>query len=348
MSLRRLSVLAVLAASLTASAPAAASIVPVRADGDGGWQFNRDPATSTPYAFTTAAPSIGFGSLFVPPIANLTDDDPPLSQPADKFVAEQALGVPTAALASIAYDFKVAALGLTQTPYKDFYLNVYTNLPASTTFYDCRFDFVPASAAGSGFTTFTAMSTTTRTAIGDRAGDGFTCPTTWAGMPAGSTVSFYAINVGGSSLSDTGLSGYLDNVVVTDSLNAATTSDFEPTPDWNLGTFAAPVDEEDLNLAKAGQAVPVKVQVTDPDGNPVTTDPGLTLTSTESDCTSATGTTDVIETYAGAASGWQHQGDGVWQLNWKTPKAYAGTCREMKVDVPASFTLERTATFRFR
>jgi hypothetical protein len=52
-----------------------------------------------------------------------------------------------------------------------------------------------------------------------------------------------------------------------------------------------------------------------------------------------------IETYSGN-SGLQDLGDGYYQWNWATPKAYAGTCRTVRLDLgePAP----HTAAFTFR
>lgn len=341
-ALLALSVLAVSAAA------ASAATVPVRDGATAGWVFG-DLTSSTPFTFTTAAASIGDGSLYVEPITNKAADGV-TDEPGDKFIAALPMGGLVSDLSAISYDFQIAGTSTALNLHRHFFLNVYTKrenaLP--TTFYDCRFDYVPTTGSTSAFTTFGVTSATTKgSSSADRAGDGYTCPSTLAAMEAGATVSFIAVNIGGGSLTDTGVGGYLDNVVVGTTADS-TTYDFEPTPDWNLGVLGAPIDEGALNLAKAGQAIPVKVYVADSDGNPVLSgDPGLTLTSRDSDCTSPTGVTDTIETYVGASTGWVAMGDGIWQLNWKPTKAYAGTCRTISVDAPG-YTEARTATFSFK
>jgi hypothetical protein len=59
-----------------------------------------------------------------------------------------------------------------------------------------------------------------------------------------------------------------------------------------------------------------------------------------------TGDADPIETYADQAQSWSHQGDGVWQYNWKTAKSSTG-CRRLIVDVNDA-TDGRSALFTFR
>lgn len=217
----RIGLLAVLAASIltVGAASAQAATVRVDANGVGGWSFNPDPSTSTPYEFSTAFESIGAGSLHVLPISGA---------PANKFIATLPLGTQISDISSLSYDFMIDPAGVVgPTTYKQFYINVYTNLPGSTTFYDCRFDYVPTSGSSSAFTTMSVTPSTVPASKGDHLSGG--CPATLGGMPAGSTVSFFAINVGDTGAGDTGVGGYLDNVVVSGT-SSSTTYDFEATP----------------------------------------------------------------------------------------------------------------------
>lgn len=198
-----------------AASAVAGTLVVNEADSQ-GWAFNPDPTNATPYEFNDDEASLGDGSLFVEALS---------STAAHKFIAAKTLNVPVADLSSVSYDFLVAGDG-TAADSVHFYLNVYTNLPGSSTFYDCRFDYTPASGSTTLFTTNAVDGTTLPSQKGDRAGDGFTCPATLGGMPVGSTVSFIALNVGDTGANDEGLAGYLDNVVVT-TLNDVTTYDFE-------------------------------------------------------------------------------------------------------------------------
>jgi len=192
--------------AVPALASAATTTTTVTGTNQAGFQFNRDTTTATPYEFNEDESSIGEGSLYVKPIGT--------TNPNDKFVAEKALGILVTDLTSISYDFQIAGNG-TAADANDFYLNVYTNLPGSNTFYDCRYDFVPATGSTTSFTTANFAASSSPSFIGDRSGDSYTCPATLAELEAGSTVKFFAVNVGDTSASDAGLAGYLDNIVVT-------------------------------------------------------------------------------------------------------------------------------------
>lgn len=180
-----------------------------------GWIFNPDPNNTTPYEFTTDKHSIGLGSLYVQPIG---------SDVLHKFIAVKSLAMPVADLNSISYDFQIAGDGRTTTDSNQFYLNVYTNKPGSTTYYDCRFDYVSTAGSTTNFTTSTFNATDIPVNVG-----GASCPTTLAGMAAGSTIKAIALNMGDTTGSDIGLAGYFDKVVVNSDFNI-TTYDFDPTP----------------------------------------------------------------------------------------------------------------------
>jgi len=207
---------------ITASAADAATTVRVDGDGQAGWLFNRDTTTTTPYTFTTADHSIGNGSIYVLPIG---------SNPSDKFIAEQFLATPVNQVQSIAYDFKVAGNG-TAADGDQFYLNVYANIDNSDNFYDCRFDYVPTTGSTTAWTTASFSATDTPVNVrqrGTRIGAPGSCPTTLAGMPAGSYVHFFSLSVGDTTASDAGLAGFYDKVVV--NLTGGTTVyDFEASP----------------------------------------------------------------------------------------------------------------------
>jgi hypothetical protein len=185
------------------------------------WQFQRDPANATMGGFTNEAHSIGSGSLKAGPISDV---------PAEKYVAEDFIATPVADLTSIAYDFQIHTHTATPTTdYKHFYLNVYANFDSSTdNFYDCKYDYVPTAGSDSSFTTMTAVASAAPTSMKDGTfRTHAACPPTLSGMPTGSSVRAFALNVGDTSASDAGLSGYLDNVQVTTTAGTKT-SDFEP------------------------------------------------------------------------------------------------------------------------
>ena len=191
-----------------------------------GWLFNRDITTSTPYEFNNDAQSIGTGSLYVLPIS---------ATPSAKFIAENFINTPIANTNSISYDFKIGGGG-DESDKVHFYMNVYANFGVSDDlkFYDCRYNVIPTIGSTAGFTTVTfdpsqAYPVTQRT--GAQASP-FTCPPVPADMDTlstGSNIRAFALSVGDTSASDTGLDGYLDKVVV-DLDTDLTTYDFEPEP----------------------------------------------------------------------------------------------------------------------
>lgn len=233
----------------TTAAPALADeTVRVTRDGQAGWLFNRDASTSTPYEFTTDEASTGYGSIYVPPITNQTGEGDP--DPKDKFIAEQFVDIPAADLESISYDFLIAGDG-TAADANEFYLNIYTVLPESDpeTFYDCRFDYVPATGSTTEFTTATFEDGDTANNV--RARSGVTCPGTLDGLPEETTVKFFSISVGDTSTNDTGVAGYYDVNVVVETTDGTTTYDFEPTPKVICGDGRY----EDLGFKNQGQCV---------------------------------------------------------------------------------------------
>jgi hypothetical protein len=110
--------------------------------------------------------------------------------------------------------------------------------------------------------------------------------------------------------------------------------------------FFQPVDNNQVNMAKAGQTIPVKWRLTQ-GGQPVS-DPASfeSLTSRQVNCATQDDIgLDTIESYTNA-SGLLYQGDGNWQFNWKTAKNYAGQCRVMTVTLSDGST--HTASFQFK
>ena len=110
--------------------------------------------------------------------------------------------------------------------------------------------------------------------------------------------------------------------------------------------FSSPVDNPSvMNIAKAGQAIPLKFRITDANGSPITNLTGVTVTAVSLSCSAGT-TTDQIEEYATGSSGLQNLGNGYYQWNWKTPSSYAASCKTMKLDLGEG--LFHTALFQFK
>jgi hypothetical protein len=126
--------------------------------------------------------------------------------------------------------------------------------------------------------------------------------------------------------------------------------------DYAFTGFSSPLDAPPtVNVANAGRTVPVKWRIVDADGVGVS-DPSsfVSVTSSPIGCDGGADT-DAVETYADGP-GLQYLGDGYWQFNWKTPKAFAGQCRVMTLNLADTagadrVTLEslgRVAEMRFR
>lgn len=120
------------------------------------------------------------------------------------------------------------------------------------------------------------------------------------------------------------------------------TSTFEA---WDFVGFLSPVDNPPmLNTMKAGAGVPLKWRVLDASGEPVTDLSAAAITVSELDCETGDGS-DEVEQGATAGSALQNLGDGYYQVNWKSLKSYAGTCKTMHLDIEDGVTHD--AFFKF-
>lgn len=111
-----------------------------------------------------------------------------------------------------------------------------------------------------------------------------------------------------------------------------------------ISPFADPVTNEDVNLMKAGRAVPFTFLVSLEDA-PVTDLDSVSTVAVRSACDAEEQTAPIEEVAAGG-SGLQNLGGGLYQFNYKTSKSWAGQCWTLGVDLGAGVT--RTATFQFR
>ena len=95
--------------------------------------------------------------------------------------------------------------------------------------------------------------------------------------------------------------------------------------------FKPPVRMNVANKANAGQAIPLKWQLLNAKNKPVKDKAFFVgVMSYQVDCTSLAGVTSPVVENGPGKSGLKFTG-GYWHFNWKTPKAYAGTCRKMFV-----------------
>jgi hypothetical protein len=112
--------------------------------------------------------------------------------------------------------------------------------------------------------------------------------------------------------------------------------------------FAPPVSNGGvLNQANAGQNIPIKWRLTTATGAPVTNLTTAEIMVALLDCASGRGVEE-IEEYVASASGLQNKGDGNYQLNWKTPKTYAASCRTLSVNLGEGPAITHTASFQFK
>lgn len=103
---------------------------------------------------------------------------------------------------------------------------------------------------------------------------------------------------------------------------------------YQVEGFAAPLNNDLINSAKAGQVVPAKWRLTDANGLPIANAASFKgFYSYPIDCESTEHSPhDAVEEYAPGNSGLQYKGNGEWQYNWKTPKTYWGACRAMYIE----------------
>jgi VCBS repeat-containing protein len=108
--------------------------------------------------------------------------------------------------------------------------------------------------------------------------------------------------------------------------------------------FSSPVDNPSyMNVMKAGQAVPLKWQLKDASGNPVTNLQSVTVKVTDTNCTLGT-STDQVEEFATGSSSLQNLGGGYYQFNWASPKSYANSCKTLTVN---GVGVQQSALFKF-
>lgn len=114
---------------------------------------------------------------------------------------------------------------------------------------------------------------------------------------------------------------------------------------YDFSGFFQPVDNGVLNVARAGRAIPLKWRLTDASGSPITNLAAASISTVTLNCGSLAEGTDAIEEYAAGASGLQNLGDGYYQLNWKSPSTYVGSCKRLRLDLGEGAF--RTADFQF-
>jgi hypothetical protein len=172
---------------------------------------------------------------------------------------------------------------------------------------------------------------------------GVVCPATV--LLGGSASATWSASDSGSGLA-TAASGAV--TLDTDTVGTATVA--APTASDNVGHISAqvsceyrvvygfaglfaPIDRPNtMNVSKAGQSIPLKWRLTDARGNPVLDLHAATVTVTGINC-SLGSSDDLVEEVAPGGSGLQNLGDGYYQVNWKTPTSYAGSCKSLNLSL---------------
>ena len=102
---------------------------------------------------------------------------------------------------------------------------------------------------------------------------------------------------------------------------------------YGFAGLFAPIDRPNtMNVSKAGQAIPLKWRLTDANGNPVLDLETATVTVSGIAC-SLGASDDLVEELAPGGSALKNLGDGYYQINWKTPTSYAGSCKSLNLNL---------------
>ncbi len=119
---------------------------------------------------------------------------------------------------------------------------------------------------------------------------------------------------------------------------------------YTFSGFKSPIKMGVANKANAPQTIPVKWKLTLTSGGAVVSDPSsfVAVKSYQVDCTTLTGdiSTAVVEKGTGNNK-LTYLGKGNWLFNWKTPKTYRHTCRNMFV-LFSDGLMSPEVLFRFR
>ena len=165
-------------------------------------------------------------------------------------------------------------------------------------------------------------------------------------VPAGADAKVADTGQGTYSVQNLGGAGSPDVSLTVDGTTAPVTSGTST----QAGTtqfmgFAQPIDAMPvLNRVKAGQAIPVKWRLLTSTGAPVLTLTTATISVSGLSC--STGATfDNIEEVTAGASGLKNLGNGYYQLNWKSPKTYAASCKTLRLAIGDGVTHD--ALFEF-
>ncbi|MBW8862078.1 MAG: PxKF domain-containing protein [Acidobacteria bacterium] len=135
------------------------------------------------------------------------------------------------------------------------------------------------------------------------------------------------------------------NQAGTNAYDAATPVSQSVKVDYHYLGFLDPVKNGVMNASNAGNSIPLKWRLTDVDGAPITTLASARIVVKELNCTlGATGAQVAEQAISGSAL--QNLGGGYYQVNWKSPAAYAKSCKTLQLDLGEG-SGARTAAFAF-
>ena len=116
---------------------------------------------------------------------------------------------------------------------------------------------------------------------------------------------------------------------------------------WDFVGFDQPVDNSGVyNVAKPGSNIPLKWRLLSETGAPITNLASASVSVTAIGCQGGAAS-DQIEEVAPSASGLQNQGNGNYQLNWKTDKNWTG-CKQLRLSLQGEGPIVHTALFTFK
>ena len=100
-----------------------------------------------------------------------------------------------------------------------------------------------------------------------------------------------------------------------------------------------------MNTVIPARRFALKFRVLGTNGAPVTNLTTATITVTTLNCSLGT-TLDQIEETVADESGLQNHGNGYYQVNWKSPKTYGGSCKVLHLNINDGVTHD--ANFQFK
>ena len=113
---------------------------------------------------------------------------------------------------------------------------------------------------------------------------------------------------------------------------------------WLRRVLSAGRQQRSSQQGQGRAGVPIKWRLLSSAGTPVTNLASATITVKSLNCSLGT-TVDAIEETVAGSSGLQNQGNGYYQLNWKSPTSYANSCKTMQLDLHDGVTHD--ALFQF-